>query len=112
MGLKPTARKAMTPATRASIMWILLLQACHTCAGNSMMLSEFEAMLTILVAKNTNIFHAKVPAALIPRAKLLKNCPAGDLDQDVRSAKCPRMAPYNPSNKVHPKIKTSFVDRC
>eukprot|EP00957_Ditylum_brightwellii_P086105 6551021-Ditylum_brightwellii.AAC.1 len=64
----------------------------------------------MLVAKSANIFLAKVPAALIPSAKLPKKRPAGDLDGDSRSTKHPRMALYNPSNKVHPKIKTSFVD--
>eukprot|EP00957_Ditylum_brightwellii_P037854 2862842-Ditylum_brightwellii.AAC.1 len=75
------------------------------------MLTEFEAMLNMLVVKNTNIFHAKVPAALIPSAKLPKECPAGDLDGDKGSTKCPKMTPYNPSKKLHPKIKTAFVDR-
>eukprot|EP00957_Ditylum_brightwellii_P144309 10994194-Ditylum_brightwellii.AAC.1 len=90
MGLKPIIRKAMTPAARASIMWILLLQACHTCAGNSM---------NMLVAKNTNIFYAKVPAALIPSAKLPKKCPSGDLDRDRGSTKRPKATQYNQSNK-------------
>eukprot|EP00957_Ditylum_brightwellii_P189066 14392688-Ditylum_brightwellii.AAC.1 len=109
MGPKPTAQKAMTPTTRAFIMWILLLQACHTCAGNSIMLSKFEAMLNMMVAKNTNIYQTEAPAVLILSAKLPKKCPAGDLDGDGGSTKHPRMAPNNPSNKVHPKIKTSFV---
>eukprot|EP00957_Ditylum_brightwellii_P118094 9006527-Ditylum_brightwellii.AAC.1 len=52
-----------------------------------------------------------VTAALIPSAKLPKKRPAMDLDGDGRSTKCPRMVSYNPSNKVHPKIKTAFVDR-
>eukprot|EP00957_Ditylum_brightwellii_P175243 13341556-Ditylum_brightwellii.AAC.1 len=110
MGIKPTAWKATTPAARAPIMKILLLQAHHTCKGNSTILSNFEVMLNMLVAKNTNIYHAKVSAALIPSAKLPKKCPAEDLSGDSRSAKRPRMALYNPSNKVHPRIKTAFVD--
>ena len=51
--------------TKASILWITLLQTRHFAAGEETLLAEFKTMLEKLVAKDTTITHAEVPAALI-----------------------------------------------
>jgi hypothetical protein len=70
----------------------------------------------MLVAKNTNIYHAEIPAALIPKDKTNnKKCPGGDCPGEDRALgrgdeKGALFLLYNPSNNVHPKIKAKFID--
>eukprot|EP00957_Ditylum_brightwellii_P032234 2443086-Ditylum_brightwellii.AAC.4 len=88
MGLKAAARNLMIPQARASIMWILLLHACHICAGNTTVLSEFETMLCMLMATNTNIYHTELPAAFILNEKNNKKCQAGHCNGGGSNEKC------------------------
>eukprot|EP00957_Ditylum_brightwellii_P033071 2507602-Ditylum_brightwellii.AAC.1 len=67
MSLKAGACSGLSGRAKTSIMWIVLLQARHIAAGNLTVLAEFQTMPTMLLAKNTAIFHAKVLAALIPQ---------------------------------------------
>eukprot|EP00957_Ditylum_brightwellii_P064638 4905523-Ditylum_brightwellii.AAC.1 len=59
MSLKAGACSGLSSRAKASIMWIVLLQARNIAAGNIMVLAEFQMMLTMLLAKNTAIFHAE-----------------------------------------------------
>lgn len=63
---KGAARKAITHQTRATILWIMLIQCRHFANGNTTITAEFESMQAALIAKNTSaIFHNEVPAALL-----------------------------------------------
>eukprot|EP00957_Ditylum_brightwellii_P106461 8121643-Ditylum_brightwellii.AAC.1 len=59
MSLKAGAYSGVSGRAKASIIWIVLLQARHIVAGNLNVLAEFQMMLTMLLAKNTAIFHAE-----------------------------------------------------
>eukprot|EP00957_Ditylum_brightwellii_P196614 14980168-Ditylum_brightwellii.AAC.1 len=101
---------------QASILYSLFLQARHTCAGNTTMLSKVQTMQQMLVAKNTNIYHADVPAALVPKEKYNKkkcsgeDCPGGDWELGGGDEKHTHFLSCNPNNNIHPNIKTSFVN--
>eukprot|EP00957_Ditylum_brightwellii_P024328 1835206-Ditylum_brightwellii.AAC.1 len=69
----------LSSRAKASIMWIVLLQARHIAAGNITVCAEFQAMLTMLLTKNTAIFHAEVLAALIPQEAT--KCPFDELQE-------------------------------
>ena len=60
-----TALKALTLSTKASIMWITLLQTRHFAGGNYTTLAEFKNMMDKITAKESNITHAEVPAAFL-----------------------------------------------
>ena len=60
-----TALKAMSMTTKASILWILLLQTRHFASGNLSTLAEFRNMMDRVTANDGSISHAEVPAALI-----------------------------------------------
>ena len=60
-----TALKAMSKATKASILWITLLQTRHFAGGNLSTLAEFKNMMDKITAKESVITHAEVPAAFL-----------------------------------------------
>ena len=63
------AKKAMTKLSRASILWIMLLQSRHFAMGNTTVLAEFTSMQADLCAKRGQITHAEVPFELVAEAK-------------------------------------------
>ena len=54
----------MSKETKATILWIVLLQARHFSLGESTVIAEFEFLLTSLNAKRRHLEHADVPEAL------------------------------------------------
>ena len=62
---KRAAMNSMSAHTKASILWIILLQTRHFVAGESTLLAEFKTMMEKLVSKDTTITHVEVPAVLI-----------------------------------------------
>ena len=60
-----SARIAMTNTTKASILWIILLQSRQFSIGNMDILAEFQSMHTSLTAKQGTIIHAEVPNELL-----------------------------------------------
>ena len=60
-----SARIAMTTTTKASILWIVLLQSRQFSIGNMEILAEFQSMHTNLTAKQGTIIHAEVPSELL-----------------------------------------------
>ena len=59
------ARLSMTRTTKASILWIILLQGRQFAIGQLDVLAEFKAMHTSLTAKQGIILHAEVPHELL-----------------------------------------------
>ena len=59
------AKKAMTKLSRASILWIILLQSRHFAMGSTIILAEFTSMQSDLCAKRGQITHAEVLAELV-----------------------------------------------
>jgi hypothetical protein len=59
------AREAMSITTKASILWVILLQGRQFATGEMNILAEFVQLQTSLNAKQANIMHAEVPAELL-----------------------------------------------
>ena len=103
-----TARDTMTVTTRASILWIILLQSRNFALGEDTILAEFTAMHTNLASKQGNIFHAEVPQALIsPTTSILKRKqPIQDQDatkqQEIKK-------PRQNLNNWHPVLKAKLA---
>eukprot|EP00957_Ditylum_brightwellii_P138902 10587558-Ditylum_brightwellii.AAC.1 len=64
--LKAEAHKAISPKSKAAILWIILLQSPHVMQSNMDVLTEFSTVQAALVAKSTYICHAELPRALVP----------------------------------------------
>ena len=106
----PTLR-ALVRYTRASILWILLLQACHFLAGNITELVEFKTTMNKLTSKDGHISHVKVPSQLLYDPK--KRPPPASQDL-CPSAQIPRLAhepdPSPAVTRVHSLLKKKIVD--
>ena len=63
----------MSMHTKASILWVLLLQSRKFAIGDMEVLASFTTMHSDLCAKKANISHAEVPAALLPEPKHQSN---------------------------------------
>ena len=59
------AREAMTTHSKASILWIILLQCRQFAVGEMGILAEFTTMHTQLASKQGLVSHAEVPQELI-----------------------------------------------
>ena len=102
------ARESMTTRTRASILWIILLQSRNFALGDDTILAEFTAMHANLSSKQGNIFHSEVPQALlVPKLSPLstplkrKNPPVETPPTDKPDIKKPRKN----LNNWHPTLK-------
>ena len=76
-----SARIAMTNTTKASILWIILLQSRQFSIGNMEILAEFQSMHTNLTAKQGTIIHAEVPQELLD-SKPSKHMNANDKENN------------------------------
>ena len=110
---KRNALKIMSAHTKVSILWITLLQMRHFASGEIMLLAEFKTMLEKIVAKDTTISYAEVPAALVTptpstptktKRERDLNPITPELDK-VRKRKKPL-----DSDRIHPLLKRHFVD--
>jgi hypothetical protein len=98
------AKEGMTKRTRASILWIILLQARQFAIGEMNILVEFTTMHTNLSAKMGAITHAEVPTELYEKKQKPPKRDSPDKpDNDIK--KKPRQA--NPNN-WHPKLKANI----
>ena len=101
------ARETMSPMTRASILWIILLQSRTFALGEDTILAEFTAMHANLASKQSNIYHAEVPQALlnttppVPPKRKLKNTE----QEDKTDVKKPRQN----MNNWHPTLKAKLA---
>ena len=111
---KRSAMKSMTQHTKASILWIILLQTRHFAAGEGTLLAEFKTMLEKMVAKDTTITHAEVPAALVVTTPLTPTKPKRDRDftpvtpDDDDGSE--RRKARKRETKVHPLLQKHFPD--
>ena len=69
MAYSREARDKLSKASKASILWIVLLQSRHFACGNFDILAEFAAMQGHLASKCSIITHAEVPKNLIHEDK-------------------------------------------
>ena len=103
------ARDSMTAMTKASILWIILLQSRNFALGDDTILAEFTAMHSNLASKQGNIFHSEVPHALImptnDTAKTKRKQPPPDQDGEKQEAKKPRKN----LNNWHPLLKSKLA---
>ena len=105
------ARNTMTQMTKASILWIILLQSRNFALGDDTILSEFSAMHANLSSKQGNIFHAEVPQAL------LSPVPPTTLGSNKRKSTTPETEPDKPIakkprqnlNNWHPTLKEKLT---
>ena len=111
--LKRNALKTMPAHTKASILWITLLQTRHFAAGEITLLAEFKNMLEKIVSKDMTISHAEVPAALVAQTPSTPTKTKRDRDlnpimpepdEDRKRKKPPD------SDTIHPLLKRHFVD--
>ena len=98
------AKEGMTKRTRASILWIILLQARQFAIGEVNILVEFTTMHTSLSAKMGAIIHAEVPTELYeekpkPPKRVMTDKPDTDIKKRQRQA--------NPNN-WHPKLRANI----
>ena len=72
-------RNSMTLKTKASIIWIILLQSRKFSMGDTTILFEFSTMQTNLSSKKCIIIHAEVPIKLMgnPQRKHTRNFDPG-----------------------------------
>ena len=110
------ARKRMSLSTKASILWIILLQSRQFSLGEVNLLCEFTTMHEDLRAKRASIHHSEVPNELItnstpeapPKAVSKKTpSPTDPIDVD-KIPKKPKTVP-NPNN-WHPKLKEALEE--
>ena len=98
----------MSIQTKASILWIVLLQARQFGIGEDNILYEFRTMYDDLRAKRYQVSHSEVPT------QMLTNLFGGDLDReadagDERGGPSPTKRPRksNPNNS-HPKLRAAL----
>jgi hypothetical protein len=97
------AREAMTMKTKASILWIILLQSRQFAIGVFDVLAEFSTMHSALSSKHAIIHHAEVPVELVT--------PVDDKPdpKDKRQPDPPFEQPKRPRkpnpNTWHPKLR-------
>ena len=102
------ARETMSQMTRASILWIILLQSRTFALGEDTILAEFTAMHSNLAAKQSIIYHAEVPQALLqssttPLSGKRKTNPKEN--EDKPEPKKPRQN----LNNWHPTLKAKLA---
>ena len=111
-----TALKAMTTSTKASILWITLLQARHFASGNQSKLAEFKNMMDKIMVKESSITHAEVPAAFITITPAKRK--VGEITHMPNITTPPRhplnFTPVTPSldrpTRVHPILREKIVN--
>jgi hypothetical protein len=119
----PQARKAMTQATKASILWVILKQSRIFSIGETEILAEFKEMQRCLAAKSAAYSHAETPAALLTSEKIddKHNSNQGNKrkaddtnsgkgkDKDVPNAsKLQKPNPRRNPNSWHPRLKAAL----
>ena len=111
-----TSLKALSMQTKASILWILLLQTRHFAGGNLTTLAEFRNMMDKITAKDCSITHAEVPSAFFTPTDTKKR-KIGDVEQPAtptRDRYNPAVPPVTPSperqTRVHPLLREKLLN--
>jgi hypothetical protein len=105
-----SARIGMSKTTKASILWIILLQGRQFAIGQLDVLAEFQAMHTSLTAKQGAIIHAEVPQELLEPPKKPTNKRQSENSEQLESStqtKKQDIAKKNP-NCWNPKLKEAL----
>ena len=102
------AREAMSITTKASILWVILLQGRQFATGQMDILAEFSALHSNLTAKQANIYHAKVPAELLKIKQPLSKKRTQEESIPDRTSDDIKKVKLN-HNTWHPKIKAAML---
>ena len=109
-GFSAAAKEKLSSQTKASILWIILIQSRNFGSGEIDTCTEFADMQRDLCSKRTNITHGEVPKALIP-SKFSRNNntyggnkQSGAQREDYNSGRTARQKQSNP-NRWHSKLK-------
>jgi hypothetical protein len=110
--LSRPARKAMSHRSKASILWIILLQSRKFAIGEMEILSEFSGMHTSLTQKSGIIMHAELPLELAeePKKPNAKTPPKRQLEGDPKKSDPPAKKPKPNPNTWHPKLKAALSE--
>jgi hypothetical protein len=110
--LSRPARKAMSHRSKASILWIILLQSRKFAIGEMEILSEFSGMHTSLTQKSGIIMHAELPLELAeePKKQNAKTSPKRQVEGDPKKSDPPAKKPKPNPNTWHPKLKAAFTE--
>ena len=93
----------LTEQSKASILWIILLQSRKFAMGEIDVLEDFSAMHRKLAAKDVDIKHAEVPQELIQETHQHKRKDRGEDDTRKRIK--------TPNNNVwHPKLRMTLAE--
>ena len=100
------ARKALNTSSKASILWIILLQSRRFASGDMSLLCEFTTLQQDLCGKKSIIHHAEVPEELIAVQQQSNKIPKNmEKTQDsTQDDGVKRQRRSNP-NTWHPKLK-------
>ena len=106
------ARDALCTASKASILWIILLQSRRFSTGDMSLLCEFTTMQSDLCGKKNFIRHAEVPDALLnPNTAKDSNkrpAPGDSADTPGETAPPTKKATRN-LNCWHPKLRAALA---
>lgn len=97
---------AMPQLTRASILWIILLQSRHFAMGHTDILAAFANLQTKLASKDGYISHMEVPKALYDSSSNKRKTP-DDPDKENPGDDKKRLRPPN-KNKWHPALQKAL----
>jgi hypothetical protein len=103
------ARESMSKRTKASILWIILLQSRQFAIGETNILAEFSTMQANLSAKNGLISHAEVPIELVETVNKKKRKNESNQDKTTDDNPSTRQKTSNP-NKWHPRIRSALQE--
>ena len=99
------ARRKMSTHTKASILWIILLQARQFGMGEVNILHEFKSLHQDLLSKRSEITHSEVPLELVNK-KSKRDLKDNDKDaDDMDQVKKKKPRPPN-ANNWNPKLRT------
>jgi hypothetical protein len=102
----------MSKRTKASILWIVLLQSRQFAFGETSILAEFSTMQANLSAKNGLISHAEVPSELVDVTNKKKRKTEGgadSCDDTGTGSRNTRQTATNP-NKWHPQLRSAIQE--
>ena len=98
----------MSITTKASILWVILLQGRQFATGQMDILAEFSALHSNLTAKQANIYHAEVPAELLKIKQPLSKKRTQEESIPDRTSDDIKKVKLN-HNTWHPKIKAAML---
>ena len=98
-----TAREAMTEQAKASILWVILVQARHFAKGETTIKPEFSNLKNCLQRKDADFRYGMVPKNLISERKRKGE----ELETESKLKKIPARTENNP-NTWNPKLRAAL----